>query len=129
MSYLSKLEIDYETAARFRFNDIYRWHQASWDLFPDRFDANRDFLTRLDMSDRGFRLYVLSTIKSVRPEWCATDCFAVKEISPSFLHHTHYRFDLKANPTKKVKSFYDNGEEKKNGKRVALLLNRNSRNG
>jgi len=91
--YLSKLEVDFETAGKLYLTDLYRWHQHSWDLFPGRNHEKRQFLTRLDPVAPGFRFYTLSAIEPVCPK----------------------------NPTKKIKSFNEKGEEKKNGKRIALL--------
>ncbi|HCL57918.1 MAG TPA: type I-E CRISPR-associated protein Cas6/Cse3/CasE [Spirochaetia bacterium] len=119
--YLSKLEVDFETAGKLYLTDLYRWHQHSWDLFPGRNHEKRQFLTRLDPVAPGFRFYTLSAIEPVCPKWVPRESFQVKKIHESFLSYTLYRFDLRANPTKKIKSFNEKGEEKKNGKRIALL--------
>jgi CRISPR system Cascade subunit CasE len=121
MGILTKLEIDYETASIKIFSDLYSWHKTAWELFPGKPEAKRDFLTRLDVTANGFRLYVLSGSKPVKPEWCEYEAFSTKEIAPGFLGHTLYRFDLRANPTRKIKKLDSEGNVTKNGKRVALL--------
>lgn len=124
MIYLVRLKVDYQTAAIKKLSDLYRWHQFLWKLFPDMPNADRKFLTRIDSIEDGFGVYVLSSsAQPVKPDWCkdGNNNFEMKQIPSSFLNHNLYRFDLVANPTKKVKSFDESGKPKKNGKRIALL--------
>lgn len=117
--HLSKIEIDHQTAYLAGLRDAYAWHQQIWKAFPGREDAKRDFLTRLDETDGGFRLLLQSFTPPVRPEWCPEPSWSTKSIPDSFFHHKGYRFSLLANPTKKVRS-NANGERLKNSRRVPL---------
>jgi len=119
MSYLAKIEIDHETAYKAGLRDSYAWHQKSWLAFPARGGERRDFLTRLDEIDGGFRLLLLSATSPIRPTWCPEPSWECKEIAPVFFTHATYRFSLMANPTKKVRSAPD-GRLLKNSRRVAL---------
>jgi CRISPR system Cascade subunit CasE len=129
MNYLARLEVDAEIARAEKIWDSYAWHKRLWeDCFPDEPDANRDFLTRIDQLEGAFRIWVLAKRKPVRPQWCPTDGFALKEISTSFLSHRYYAFDLRANPVKTIVQRGPNGEtlfrsngKRKNGKRVPLV--------
>jgi CRISPR system Cascade subunit CasE len=119
MPYLTKLEISHEIAGSRRLFDSYAWHKVAWECFPGMPDAKRDFLTRLDASKYLSRLYILSRKMPHKPDWCPEDCWADTAIPQKFLEQRHYRFDLRANPTRKIKKIVD-GEPRKNGKRVAL---------
>jgi CRISPR system Cascade subunit CasE len=119
MSYLAKIEIDHETAYKAGLRDSYAWHQKSWLAFPGRDSEERDFLTRLDEIDGGFRLLLLSATSPIRPAWCPEPSWECKEIAPAFFTHATYRFSLMANPAKKVRSAPD-GRLLKNSRRVGL---------
>lgn len=105
MSFLTQAFLDYETAARRGLRDVYDWHQLAWRAFPGCDGQPRDFLTRLDRQEREgrFRLLIVSAQRPIRPEgWPeATDSWQTREIGASFLAHRHYRFQLRANPTKR----------------------------
>ena len=73
MTYLTQLNLDFATAARLPLRDSYAWHQAVWHAFPGRDDSPRDFLTRLDRRQDGFRLLIVSPIEPARPNWCPSD--------------------------------------------------------
>ncbi len=120
MTYLTQVTLDFATAARLRLRDSYDWHQAAWKAFPGRNGERRDFLTRLDQQREGFRLLLVSPIEPVRPEWCPPDCWKTKPIPEHYFARSHYRFQLCANPTKKVKAFRPNGSERPNGRREPL---------
>ncbi|MCU0848440.1 MAG: type I-E CRISPR-associated protein Cas6/Cse3/CasE [Spirochaetes bacterium] len=122
MKYLSKAVIDCKTAARYRLFDVYAWHKAAWKAFPGEPDKTRDFLFRVDTVERGFRLFILALQEPMRPEWCPEDCWAVRELKNDFLDHNFYRFDIKANPTKKIPKTDDKGKRTKNGMRKALTI-------
>ncbi|OGV64082.1 MAG: type I-E CRISPR-associated protein Cas6/Cse3/CasE [Lentisphaerae bacterium RIFOXYB12_FULL_65_16] len=106
MSYLTQALIDFETAARLKLHDGYAWHQLVWSAFPQRDGAPRDFLTRLDRRerDRDFRLLILSPRPPQCPDAWPTDrpdAWQTREIVPAFFAHRRYRFQLRANPTRR----------------------------
>lgn len=102
MSWLARLEIDAETVFKEGLaKDIYSWHKMLWECCPDDSDAKRDFLTRIDQLEGAYRLWIMAKRKPVCPKWCPSECFALKEISPSFFTHRFYAFDLKVNPVKR----------------------------
>lgn len=105
MTYLTQAFLDYEAAARLRLRDLYDWHQMVWRAFPGRDGERRDFLTRLERRERErrFRLLILSPRAPERPkEWPAgSEAWQSKEIGPRFLAHRRFRFQLRANPTKR----------------------------
>ena len=121
MSWLACMDIDAETAFGRGPLDSYDWHQRLWRCFPGQPDRKRDFLTRVDILEGAFRLWVLSPRKPSCPDWCPSESFAFKEIAPSFLSHRYYAFDLRANPSKCLVQRNERGERKKNGKRVPLI--------
>jgi len=129
MNWLARLDVDAETLRNEGIsNDIYTWHKLLWQCYPCEPDAKRDFLTRIDQMEGAYRLWVLSRRKPVCPHWCPADGFDVREISSSFLTHSHYAFDLRANPVKMQLIPRDaNGEpilnangKRKRGKRIPL---------
>jgi len=133
MNYLTRVFLDYETAAMRHIHDAYDWHQRVWDAFPyldrQRNDrrpdgAPRFFLARLDEDHRrdGFRLYILSATAPARPPWCPDhlENWESKPIAPMFLEHTRYRFSLRANPTRKLNPKGPDGLRHGQGKRVPL---------
>ncbi len=122
---LTQAHIPYETTVRpwksNGFRDSYAWHQRIWEAFPGQAKAERDFLTRLDDTGRGFRLLILSPEPPTRPDWCPSDLWQSKTITPDFFQHPSYHFSLLANPTVKLVVRDENGNKKKNGKRVPLI--------
>ena len=120
MSWLARLDIDTESARAEKITDNYSWHKKLWECFPDEPDAKRDFLARIDSLEGAFRLWLLSKRKPVKPDWCHLDSFALNEISPSFLSHQFYAFDLRANPVKSISQRGPDGKLKR-GKRVAIV--------
>lgn len=129
MSWLARLEIEAETArAEGISNDIYSWHKLLWECYPGEPDAKRDFLTRIDLLEGAFRLWVMAKRKPSRPPWCPPEGFALKEIAASFLSHRYYAFDLRANPTRceikrgpKGETLLRPNGKRKHGKRVPLV--------
>jgi len=105
MSFLTQAFLDYEAATRCGLRDLYDWHQLVWKVFPGRDGESRDFLTRVDRRERDqtFRLLIVSPRPPVRPDtWSDTpDAWQTREIKPTFFVHQHYRFQLRANPTKR----------------------------
>jgi len=124
MTYLTQALLDYAVAARLRLRDIYDWHQAAWKAFPGRDGQRRDFLTRLDRLDEQglFRLLIVSHDEPVRPDWCPTgpDSWKTKPIPDTYFSRRIYRFQLRANPTKKIRVDNPDGTRKPNGRRVPL---------
>jgi CRISPR system Cascade subunit CasE len=122
---LTRARIPYDIAAKWQadgrpgFADPYAWHQRSWDCFPGRPDASRDFLTRVDAKDTHLQLLILSPTAPTRPAWCPEDGWASKAITDGFFDHSSYRFALLANPTRKVRS-NAKGELLKNSRRVPI---------
>lgn len=121
MNWLARVTVDREVAARLRLFDSYAWHQAAWEALPGRDGQERSFLTRLDLRDGVFQLLLLSATQPTRPSWCGEESWRLVSIPARFLEHRRYRFDLVANPTKKIAKLGRDGKPTKNGKRVALL--------
>jgi len=117
--FLSKIEVDHETAYKAGLRDSYAWHQKTWIAFPGRDGAARDFLTRLDDTNQGFRLLILSCSEPARPDWCPEPAWQSRAVPEDFFAHSAYRFSLLANPTKKVRSDAA-GNLLKNSRRVPL---------
>jgi CRISPR system Cascade subunit CasE len=96
MKFLSRIAVDRQTAAQRRFMDSYAWHQALWKAFPEA--TTRQFLFRVEEAAAGFQLFLLSETEPFPQEWGRWES---KEIAPAFLEHAHYRFQLRANPTRR----------------------------
>ena len=92
--YLSRLIVPLETALQSNRRTCYDWHKFIWDVLPERVDAKRDFLFRVDVKERQVIVMLLSAIP---PR--AESKFETKRIAASFLGHDAYRFELRANPT------------------------------
>jgi len=118
--HLSRICIDHESAWKAGLRDTYAWHQQVWKAFPARSGQARHFLTRLDDTEAGFRLLILSETAPVRPDWCPEPAWSSKPVPDSFYEHEYYQFSLHANPTRKVRSDA-NGNPKRNGRRVPLV--------
>lgn len=105
MRYLTQAVIGMDQAARMGLHDLYDWHQLSWRAFPGKDGARRDFLTRLDRRERdhAFRLLILSPGPPTRPQaWPDEEgAWQVREINKAFFGHDRYRFQLRANPTRR----------------------------
>jgi CRISPR system Cascade subunit CasE len=121
MTWLTRLDIFHETALAERLKDSYAWHKKLWDAFPDNPDADRDFLTRVDTTVEGFRVYILSQKEPSRPPWCPDNAWAIKRIPETFFNNKYFRFDIKANPTKCIPIGSEEEKFKKRGKRYAIV--------
>ena len=119
-TFLTKIEIDFETAFKAGLRDSYAWHQSIWRAFPARDGQPRHFLTRLDEIEGGLRLLVLSPEQPTRPAWCPESSWQCKPVGESFWNHARYRFSLVANPTRKVRSD-SQGKLLKNSRRVPIV--------
>jgi CRISPR system Cascade subunit CasE len=103
MSWLTRFTVDKEDAFRMKAYDSYAFHRRLWECFPGLPEARRKelgFLTRIDEEERAYILWLLSKCEQVRPAWCDTRSFAVKEIAATYLSHRYYAFDLRANPVR-----------------------------
>lgn len=121
MSWLIRMEVDAETAFSKKIVDSYAWHQRLWECFPGEPERKRDFLTRIDELEGAFRVWVLAKRKPIRPDWCPAEGFVIKEIASSFLSHSFYAFDLRANPTKCISERHSDGTMPRHGKRHPLV--------
>ncbi|SDP57777.1 type I-E CRISPR-associated protein Cas6/Cse3/CasE [Desulforhopalus singaporensis] len=128
MNWLAQIVVDAETAHIQRIRDSYSWHQKLWDCFPNDANTQRDFLTRIDLLDRQFCLWVLSRRQPQRPTWCPVESFACKAISDTFLAHSFYAFDIRVNAVKSIVQRDEDGQplrnangKRKRGKRVPLV--------
>lgn len=119
--HLTEIRLSYENAVKAGLRDAYAWHRQVWLCFPDRPDAARDFLTRLDPRDDHFRLLLLSAVAPLRPPWCPTEVWRSKAVPGDFLAAAAFRFSLVANPTQKLVVRDDAGTRKKNGRRVPVV--------
>jgi len=108
MNYLTRITADHRTAAQQRLKDSYAWHQALWQAFPET--EKRNFLYRVEPSENGFLVYLLSENE---PEHLVWGRWESKPVNEGFLDRTHYRFQLCANPTRRyVKDEQGNRFEK-----------------
>lgn len=128
MSYLACLNLDARTAQGLGMVDSYHWHKRTWDFFDSDPNAKRDFLHRLEASERNFKLWILGRRLPKCPDWCPSQSFFVKKIPSTFLTHNLYAFDLVANPTKSILSKDGDSKSKKRGKRVPLVKEDDLRN-
>lgn len=97
MSYLSQIWLHKQDApARTGLCDSYAWHQALWKAFPGRDGRSRDFLFRIDDCHPEFRVLLLSPEEPMPQAWGR---WQAKPVADTFLEHSTYRFQLKANPT------------------------------
>jgi len=116
-TYLSQSEVRGEKALKLGLVDPYQMHKRIWGTLPHDPNANRDFLFRFDVSKGAVRVLLLSEripISSCDMQWQTV------ELSPTFLSHGAYRFRLRANPTRRCKSYdIERGTEKH--RRFALL--------
>ena len=121
--FLTQAIIPVEHALKGGIRDVYDWHQAVWKAFPGRDGQNRDFLTRLDQKDCEFRLLIVSPTEPKKPEWAPIEpaSWKTKAIPGDYFRHKKYRFQLRANPTKKITAFGPDGKAKKNSRRVPLV--------
>ncbi len=120
MIYLTQSRVDFAHAAKHGLRDSYRWHQAIWAAFPRRAEEKRDFLTRLDRQNDGFRALIISVTEPTRPDWCAVADWSTRAISESFWKSPSFLFQLCANPSRKVAKTGADGTRTKNGHRVPL---------
>lgn len=110
MPYLTEGHISYLESARRREGlprgliDSYAWHVAVWQAFPGKESDSRDFLSRVDRIDDGYRLIILSETAPVVPDWWGAGSWRTKKIAPEYFMHPQYYFQLRANATKTFSS-------------------------
>ena len=94
--FLSQTEVPWAWALKQGLGDPYKLHQWIWDSLPADPDAKRDFLFRSDVAHGILRVLLLAEripLDNANATWKTT------EVSPTFLGHGAYRFQLRANPT------------------------------
>lgn len=128
MSWLVRMELDAQVISNLRIRDSYDWHQRIWECFPEAPDHTRDFLTRIDPKESHSLVWILALRKPILPDWCPPNSIAAKELSPTFLSHHAYVFDLRVNPTKSLVQRNQDGTpclrpngKRASGKRVPLV--------
>lgn len=94
--FLCQTEVPWAWALKRWLDDPYRLHQWVWKVLPGDPEAKRDFLFRVDESHGILRILLLSERV---PAECADVIWKTTEVSPTFLGHGAYRFQLRANPT------------------------------
>lgn len=117
--FLSEITLRDEYAARLIPRDIYGWHKVLWKFFPGQ--QERDFLYRVDSLPGVLRLYVLSSSPAQVPAHLPQEICRSREIPEKFLSHAAYRFQLRANPTRRVKVDARTGRRKENGLRAPII--------
>lgn len=122
--HLTRAAVPYDIVARpwkdGGFRDSYAWHKRVWECFPDRPEASRDFLTRLDDTGNGFRLLILSASVPSKPDWCPDSAWDTKLVGDSFIARSSFRFSLLANPTRKLAAPRDAEGKRRNAKRIPV---------
>lgn len=121
MSYITRMTLDKAEAVRKRLIGLYEWHKVAWQLFPGKPENQRDFLSRLDSKEHGFRFTVLSESKPQRPDWYPTDLWESREVPENFYKQKQYLFQLIANPTKTLSKRDPKGNKKENGSHYAIV--------
>lgn len=100
--------------------DPYQWHRSLWSLFPDRPDAQREFLYRVEAAKPGQagRVLLLSTWE---PQGSASiPILATRPFAPELQAGQRLRFCLVANPVRCIRD--DNGRIGKDGKAKACRV-------
>lgn len=121
MTWMTRFMVELPALHRNRLSDCYAWHKAIWQCFPNRPDASRDFLFRLDEVPAGTLVHVLSPHEPQRPDFCTEDHWQIKAVPPCFMKYNCYRFDVICNPGRKVEAFTSDGQRKKNSRREAII--------
>jgi len=106
MKYLTRIIVPKLSLRNLDIFDSYRWHKKLCKAFKAK--GNNHFLFRVDDYRKEIQTLVLSESK---PELQSWGQWTLKEISPVFLQHEIYSFQLKANPTKRRRD--DNSKSRK----------------
>lgn len=120
--FLTEIKMRDEYAARFFPANPYDWHKVVWSFFPA--SADREFLYRVDYDPRGIRLMLLSSAQPVFEQKGESYFFRSREIPESFLSHTLYRFQVRVNPTRRIKHDARTGKPAEKGIRVPITEER-----
>jgi CRISPR system Cascade subunit CasE len=97
----------------------YEIHRKIWELFPDRPNATRDFLFRVEKSSPGGQAILLQSAMAPVANNKNVAIVGHKEVEYSFEQGMALRFHLTANPTKRIR---DLGGKKKNQGRCRVPL-------
>lgn len=116
--YLTEIILQDEFAARLFPSNPYDWHRSIWSFFPNK--SERDFLYRVDSNSRGVRLLILSETRPLSPFAEENAVFRCKKIPEHFLLHKLYRFQIRVNPTKRIKVDARTGNRIEKGIRVPI---------
>lgn len=100
--YLTKSLIKYEMIAKRHLHNRGRLHQIVWECFPHQPEKNRNFLFRMEETDKGIKFLILSKEIPTRPNWCPTQEWGTKPIPQALFDFPSYRFKLTLNATKKL---------------------------
>lgn len=92
--FLSRMVVSLDVAWQSGLRTCYDWHKFIWEALPERADAKRDFLFRVDVKDRKVMVLLLSAVPPREDSR-----FETKPVAETFLSHLAYRFQLRANPT------------------------------
>lgn len=122
--YLTKIELRDENAARLFPANPYNWHKRIWSFFKGK--VARDFLYRIDYNGQGLRILIVSQDEPQYPmEWNDKGYqafFSCKQIPESFLEHEWYHFQVRVNPTRRVKLDKRTGNRTEKGLREPLII-------
>lgn len=80
----------------------YEIHRVLWKLFPDDAEANRDFLFRVEQSDRMSAAILMQSIREPEIASSAARILACREYPLSLQAGQRLRFMLVANPVKMI---------------------------
>ncbi len=118
--FLTRITTTFDVALRNRLVHNYAWHQKIWTFFPEKSDGKaRDFLFRVDVRERE-RSVVVWILSPERPTENLDGKWEAREIGEQFLTFERYAFSLRANPTVMRVVRDENGERRKNGRRVSI---------
>lgn len=121
MIWMARGFVDIQAMQARRLYHCYDWHKFVWECFPNRPEAERDFLFRLDDVPGGVLLHVCSAHEPQRPALCLDERWQCRPVPERFFAHSHYRFDVLCNPSRKVHAYTLDGQRKKNSRREALI--------
>lgn len=112
---LSRIALPWGTA-----RDPYQWHRALWSLFPDRPDAQREFLFRVEHSTPGQHAQLLLSASWQPQGNPVATVLAMREFKPSFAPGQRLRFRLVANPVRCIRD--ERGRVDKKGRAKACRV-------
>ena len=93
----------YMSMVALKVTDTYQQHQAIWGLFPDRPDAKRDHLFRVEKKSASGESLAIVQSEHAPQSHEGAQVLQSKSFEPALCQGTHYQFKLLANPTKCVK--------------------------